>query len=322
MRPKSPCLRVPFTLAATAVAFGAAIVLAAGCSSSPSSTDQTEDDEGQALTSAVSMVDTLKFAMKAGMTCDDDLITAGAIAMAESSLIPNNMASNGPTKGCPSGSSDYGLWQIDTCYHPKYTAACLRQPDCNAKAMVEVSDSGSDWTPWASFKSGRYKKYVKSATTAFQTVCSDSNGGSSDGANGNASDGGVTSGGPPASNGGNAPNYGGAVSCAGVPDGLFCGDDWGMGGDPGALYQCAGGKVVGQPTVCGQGCGMRIMDNRDICFNPSCANLADGAYCGDDGIVGERNTLFRCKNGAITSAIPCPGNCMANQPEGSDDACQ
>jgi hypothetical protein len=56
-------------------------------------------------------------ASRAGFS-GDRLVTAVAVGMGESSCRPDAQNSNGPTKGCPNGSVDRGLWQINSCWHP------------------------------------------------------------------------------------------------------------------------------------------------------------------------------------------------------------
>ncbi|HEY7957863.1 MAG TPA: GH25 family lysozyme [Polyangia bacterium] len=51
-----------------------------------------------------------------------------------------------------------------------------------------------------------------------------------------------------------------------------------------------------------------------------CLGLYDGSYCGGDGITGDKNTLFVCKNSAVASMTPCSAGCVYNPP-GTPDAC-
>ncbi len=77
--------------------------------------------------------------------------TAAAVAMAESGGDPGAVGDNG---------SSFGLWQIHTPAHPEYTAASLMTPGFNAVAAKAISKNGVDWSPWSTFKSGAYKKYL------------------------------------------------------------------------------------------------------------------------------------------------------------------
>ena len=52
----------------------------------------------------------------------------------------------------------------------------------------------------------------------------------------------------------------------------------------------------------------------------SCAGLASGYYCGNNGVGGTSNTLYLCSNGAIASQAPCSQVCETFPP-GYDDKC-
>lgn len=334
-----PCLSHLTRLSLSAAFIGSLLAVSAGCSSTLESGGDDSQDDSEALRSAVTMVQALTYATQAGLSCSPNLITAGAVAMAESSLIPNNVGNNPPTSGCPNGSSDYGLWQVDTCYHKNYSVSCLKDGACNAKAMVEISANGTNWKPWSAYNSGRYKKYVNAATAAYHIVCS--NGGSgapsgydtSTGSNPGGSSstpGSSTSGtGNTGSNGTGAP-YGYddgssydstvAANCSGVANGTYCGSHTGLNGDPNSLFTCNGGALGGTQS-CQYGCAPGA-GGRDTCYTPSCAGINDGAYCGNDAVLGDPNTLFRCKNGQIVSAIPCASTCTIYEPVGYDDVCK
>lgn len=116
--------------------------------------------------SVASMRQALIYAQQAGLACDK-LAVAGAVAMAESSLNTTAKNSNGPTSGCPSGSVDRGLWQINGCYHPTVSASCAFDGACNARAMAKISDDGTDWSPWWTFKHGAHLKYLPAARAAY-----------------------------------------------------------------------------------------------------------------------------------------------------------
>jgi len=53
--------------------------------------------------------------------------------------------------------------------------------------------------------------------------------------------------------------------------------------------------------------------------NP-CIGLSDGSYCGGDGLTGDKDTLYVCKGGAVSSQTKCAGGCKYNPP-GVPDAC-
>lgn len=76
---------------------------------------------------------------------------AGAVAFAESGGDPNAMNHN------TNGSIDYGLWQINSVHGA--TTADL-DPDKNAKDAIAISKNGTDWTPWVTYNSGAFRKYL------------------------------------------------------------------------------------------------------------------------------------------------------------------
>lgn len=86
-----------------------------------------------------------------------------AIILAESGGRTRAQNRNGPTRGCPNGSTDRGLAQINDCYHSEVSNTCAYDPYCNVSAMWRISDHGRDFTPWSTFNSGRYRHFISSA---------------------------------------------------------------------------------------------------------------------------------------------------------------
>lgn len=125
---------------------------------------------GSASASAatLSMVDVVRLAYDAGVPAPE-LATAGAIARAESGLVTDAVNANGPTAGCPNGSHDRGLWQLNDCYQT-YSDACAFDPACNARAMVDISNHGVNWEPWSTYKNGAYQTYLGEAQQAAAVV--------------------------------------------------------------------------------------------------------------------------------------------------------
>lgn len=94
--------------------------------------------------------------------------TAAAIAMAESSGNPRAV-------GDLNVGGSYGLWQINRAAHPQYDEQDLFDPTYNAKAMLAVSNGGSNWGPWSTWwvkpptrtsagvgpGAGVYRKYLR-----------------------------------------------------------------------------------------------------------------------------------------------------------------
>jgi hypothetical protein len=153
----------------------------AACGGGPGS-DGSEglDLSGGGGSTPLSMSQVLKYAQAAGVPYGSKLAMAGAIAAAESSLKPGESSTNGPTSGCPSGSVDRGLWQVNSCYHSEVSASCAYDPSCNAKAMAKISSDGSNWSPWSTYKNGAYKKYLSEAQKAMAGLSSDAGSGGAD----------------------------------------------------------------------------------------------------------------------------------------------
>lgn len=93
---------------------------------------------------------------------------AAAVAMAESG------GSTTAHNAVPPDNS-YGLWQINM-YGTMGPArrkqlgissnAQLTDPATNARAMVVISSGGSNFSPWTTYTSGKYKKYLQGSNTA------------------------------------------------------------------------------------------------------------------------------------------------------------
>jgi hypothetical protein len=80
--------------------------------------------------------------------------TAYAVAMAESS-------GNPAAFGDQALGYSIGLWQINLCHHQNYNALDLFDPGYNADAALEISNGGTYWYPWSTWKNGAYKGYLK-----------------------------------------------------------------------------------------------------------------------------------------------------------------
>jgi len=76
---------------------------------------------------------------------------AAAIAMAESG--GNSQATNVNSDG----STDRGLWQINSSHGSLSTY----DVNANAKAAVQISNNGTNFNPWVTYKSGAYLQFLK-----------------------------------------------------------------------------------------------------------------------------------------------------------------
>jgi hypothetical protein len=92
---------------------------------------------------------------------------AAAVALAESGGDPN--ATNHNTDG----STDRGLWQINSVHGAQSTYDITG----NVKAAVSISGNGSNWSPWVTYTTGAYRKFLSPGTAA-GTAPADSSGSS------------------------------------------------------------------------------------------------------------------------------------------------
>lgn len=61
----------------------------------------------------------------------------------------------------PNGTStSFGLWQIHQTVHPEYDPASLLDPEYNARAALAISQGGSNWQPWTTFRQGLNQPYL------------------------------------------------------------------------------------------------------------------------------------------------------------------
>lgn len=97
-------------------------------------------------------------ARNAGFT-GSALETAVSVALAESGGNPKALGDIGIGEG------SFGLWQINSHYHPEYGPdfTVLYDPQTNANAAYDVySKSGYNFKPWSTFNNGSYAKYLSS----------------------------------------------------------------------------------------------------------------------------------------------------------------
>lgn len=113
---------------------------------------------GKTSVGNLSYKDLLRLATNAGFEGTDAQIAAG-IALAESSGNPD--AYNPETEAnTPEGKGSYGLWQIYLKAHPEFSGLNLYNPQQNANAAFLIFSKAGDFSPWSTFKSGRYLSYL------------------------------------------------------------------------------------------------------------------------------------------------------------------
>jgi hypothetical protein len=110
----------------------------------------------------MSVDDIITVAENAGFS-GQDLVTAVAVAMAESSGNPSAHGDIGIGQG------SFGLWQINSYWHPEFGPdfTTLYDPQTNANAAFSVySAAGNSFSPWTTFKTGAYQSYVSTVAAA------------------------------------------------------------------------------------------------------------------------------------------------------------
>lgn len=92
---------------------------------------------------------------------------AVAVAGAESGYNPT--ATNHNTNG----STDYGLWQINSTHADLLGGHDWRDPATNAWMAYQVwRQAGGSWTPWSTFTSGAYKRFLPGGAAPSPTTAS------------------------------------------------------------------------------------------------------------------------------------------------------
>lgn len=62
------------------------------------------------------------------------------------------------------GTTDYGLWQINSVHSQYSPTLLLSSPLYNAQAAYAISGGGVNFTDWTTYKSGEYKQYLTSSS--------------------------------------------------------------------------------------------------------------------------------------------------------------
>ena len=87
--------------------------------------------------------------------------TGAAVAMAESGGRSDAVHLCPPD--CVPGQlpeQSYGAWQINRLAHPGVTVACAEELHCAAVAVAAISGRGANWSPWSTFTSGAYRRFM------------------------------------------------------------------------------------------------------------------------------------------------------------------
>lgn len=118
--------------------------------------------------STLSPVQIAKYARAAGFS-GSGLVISIAVALAESGGNPSAQGINRNSAGQIT-SVDRGLWQINSVYHREVTDGCAYNPSCSAGAAFKISGGGSNWTPWSTYTSGRYRAFTAQANSAATSI--------------------------------------------------------------------------------------------------------------------------------------------------------
>lgn len=84
---------------------------------------------------------------------------AAAVAMAESGGNPLAVRLSNVE-------ASYGLWQVNVRAHSSYNAAELGDPLYNAQAALAIRNAAGGWSPWTTYTTGAYRKYMPGGTAA------------------------------------------------------------------------------------------------------------------------------------------------------------
>lgn len=102
-----------------------------------------------------------------GWTGEDQIVTATAVALAESNGVTD--AKGGPNSN---GTFDYGLFQINDVHKP--TDAEKTDPLANARRAYKIwVAAGHSFKPWATYNSGSYKRKLTDAQVAYGQIHAD-----------------------------------------------------------------------------------------------------------------------------------------------------
>lgn len=111
------------------------------------------------VSGGVSDIQRAQLARQAGFP-DNEIARAVAISIAED--VSGDPAA---THVNSNGSIDTGLWQINSVHG--IPVSQLKDPTANAKAAFKIwSDAGRSWSPWSTFKSGKYMVYFQRGQAA------------------------------------------------------------------------------------------------------------------------------------------------------------
>lgn len=113
----------------------------------------------------LSIIEAVEIAHGAGFACTGQLLSAVAIAVAESSLrtgATNDHSEYGPRDN-GSVHHDRGVWQVSSYWWPEYSDEDMADPRKSARAAYEISQGGTDFSPWDSWDNGNAQRHFDEA---------------------------------------------------------------------------------------------------------------------------------------------------------------
>jgi hypothetical protein len=105
--------------------------------------------------------DIATYASSAGFS-GNDLVTAVAVALAESGGDPSIPGDNG---------TSMGLWQIHFTVHPQFNGWDLTDPQTNANAAYSLYNArGGTFTDWTTYNTGKYTTFLGEASNGVAAI--------------------------------------------------------------------------------------------------------------------------------------------------------
>jgi hypothetical protein len=128
-------------------------------------TETAADEAPRVPSGQLALSTVIAISHAAGFACSEPLLTAVAIAVAESSLHPD-IGNPHPEYGARSRGSaheDRGLWQISSYWWPEFSDSEATNPVRAAEIAFELSEEGSDFTPWDTYDNGAAQSHFDRA---------------------------------------------------------------------------------------------------------------------------------------------------------------
>src|SRR5215211_6580482 len=152
--------------AAAAAMLGFAVVL--GLMSVPAGSAVAASSSDASITATERSIRCARAGSAAGWS-GSTLVTAVAIAIAESWCTAGAAHSNPPNADCPYGSTDRGAWQINDCYQSWVSDSCAYELYCNARAAHTIY-GWSGWGAWTTYLNGAYRSYLSEAQAGVDAI--------------------------------------------------------------------------------------------------------------------------------------------------------